>query len=239
MVNARVCHRPCDRIFAALVVGMGLVAPATAAPVRVADTLPPPPLVEFGRDPAAASPPALPSTPVRETVFQAPLPATGKTPKLNPSGFKRYRVYVNGASPYLLQQVRAVEPGAFIQRYGDRQVIQAGVFNDETGARQRVTTLAAQGIQAGITTDTLGKGPILEGSSQGYFVVVPGRREDLAQMKDQALRLGILRSAIRLRERPYGPHMAIGPFAELSQAEKTESFLRDRGGLDARVYFDQ
>jgi len=79
-----------------------------------------------------------------ETVFQAP------------NGFQRgnlrgYMVYVNGDSPYLLQQVQTVEPRASIQPYQGRQVIQVGTYSDEASAKRQVEALRSQGVFAEVS----------------------------------------------------------------------------------------
>lgn len=222
-------------LLGAFLLGNAAIAgqPSQLVAQRIVETLPPPPpIVNFGQPPAPGQS-ALPGAPIQERVFQAPAspPAVGD--------FRRYRVYINGDSSYLLQQVRQVEPQAFIQQYNGRRVIQAGIFNTEANARQQVALFNNQGIRAEITTSAMGTGPALENRGRGYLVVVPARREDLPQLRDQAVQMGIRRTSIRMRERPLGPHLAIGPFSQIGEAESAKRFLRDRGRMDARVYFDQ
>ena len=186
-------------------------------------------------------PQTLPNLPVEGTplpsdrVFQAPLqPASIVAPINRP----QYRVIVNGDSALLLQQVRRVEPGAFIQQYGGRQVIQAGVFSTEANARQQTEALAAQGIASEISTSNLGSLPG-ENSARGYYVVVPEGQSDLNDLRDRTIRLGVQQNSIQLRDRPLGPHLAVGPFAQRQQAEMMARYLRDKGNLDARIHFDR
>lgn len=102
---------------------------------QVVDGLPPPPSVTFGEQPL-------------------PLPAN-QSSQIQPAAStpeQRYQVYVNGDSPLLLEQVRRIEPGAFLQTVEGRQVIQAGLFDQPDGAEGQVAVLAAQGIGAEVVT---------------------------------------------------------------------------------------
>ncbi len=188
----------------------------------------------------------LPSLPVESTplpnerVFQAPVtsPLPGSVPNSAPSNRPQYRVFVNGDSPLMLQQVKRVEPQAFIQQFDGRRVIQAGVFSTEANARQQTEALAAQGIASEITTSNMGSLPP-GNSARGYYVVVPGDRADLPDLRDRAIRLGVQQTSIQLRERPLGPHLAVGPFAQRQQAEAMGTYLRDKGKLDTRIFFDR
>lgn len=188
----------------------------------------------------------LPSLPVESTplpnerVFRAPVtnPVPNPIPNLAPSNRPQYRVFVNGDSSLMLQQVKRVEPQAFIQQFEGRRVIQAGVFSTEANARQQTEALAAQGIASEITTSNMGS--LLPGNSaRGYYVVVPGDRADLPDLRDRAIRLGVQQTSIQLRERPLGPHLAVGPFAQRHQAEAMGRYLKDRGQLDTRIFFDR
>ena len=188
----------------------------------------------------------LPSLPVESTplpnerVFRAPVtnPVPNPIPNLAPSNHPKYRVFVNGDSSLMLQQVKRVEPQAFIQQFEGRRVIQAGVFSTEANARQQTEALAAQGIASEITTSNMGS--LLPGNSaRGYYVVVPGDRADLPDLRDRAIRLGVQQTSIQLRERPLGPHLAVGPFAQRQQAEAMGRYLKDRGQLDTRIFFDR
>jgi hypothetical protein len=58
----------------------------------------------------------------------------------------RYLVYVDGDSIELLQQVRLIEPRAYIKQFHGRSVIQAGAFTREYYAQQRLAQLRSYGI---------------------------------------------------------------------------------------------
>lgn len=191
----------------------------------VIDGLPPPPNVPQVEFPA--QPPVIDN---REYNFQAPPSTTQR----NSSSI--YRVLVSGDSSLLLQQVRYVEPQAFV-RPGEG-VIQAGLFIDQSNAQELVQQLQGQGIQAQITTiGTRGSS-----SSQAvarpsyYFVAIPSDRSNLPNVAAKIVQLGLSPQAVRIRNNPLGPHVAVGPFEERSQAERWNSYLRSYK-LDSRVYF--
>lgn len=206
----------------------GLIAPIAAAQ-SPGFSLPSPPPQTLPTQPIESTP--FPS----ERVFQAPV--NQSSPIIAPTNRPQYRVFVNGDSALLLQQVKRVEPRAFIQQFGGQRVIQVGVFSTEANARQQTDALAAQGIASEITTSNVGSLPG-GNSARGYYVVVPGARSDLSDLRDRAIRLGVQQSSIQLRERPLGPHLAVGPFAQRQQAETMERYLKDKG-LDTRIFFDR
>jgi hypothetical protein len=205
-----------------------LVFPSTVHAQAVVDRLPPPPSVSVP-DLQPLTVPSAPfpiqSLPIQEErVFQAPI-----NPRASGS---RYLVYVNGDSPYLLQQVRYLEPGATVQYYRGRRVIQVGTYNDEITARQRVTALNMQGIGAELTANDLNP-PSLTRTNH-YAVIIPASRDSLSTMAEQAVQMGIRQWAIQQKDAPLGPHLEIGPFATYNEAKEVHHYLR-RGGLDARV----
>ena len=116
----------------------------------------PPPVVPIPQTTSPGGAPAYPG----ETIFQAPSNAQRGTPG-------RYMVFVNGGSPYLLQQVQTVEPKAFVQQYQGRQVIQVGTFGDETNARRQVEALKGQGVVAELATTPTSNYPYLPSSVVG------------------------------------------------------------------------
>lgn len=145
----------------------------------------------------------------------------------------RYRVFVDSDSPFVLQRVRLIQPDAFIQRIEGRRVIQAGTFNSEVNARQQASRLAQQGINAQVTEGTL------PGNRQrGYYAIVPGNQLEVQEYRDRAIRLGISQSVVRIRDRPLGLHLAVGGFSNQREAERTVQYLRDRGGMDARLFYN-
>jgi hypothetical protein len=189
------------------------------------NTLPPPPINVPSELPPIAPPEALPAV----NLAPASVPATY---------LKGHRVYVNGDSPLLLQQVRSVEPTAFVQTYQGRRVIQVGLFSNEVNARQKVDQLAAQGIQSEVTNELMGSALSSGPQTKGYYVVIPAAQADLPQIRDQALRMGVPQHLLSLRDRPLGTHVAVGPFPQKKDAQEVEQYLH-KGGLNTRVYFDR
>lgn len=203
-----------------------LILASTASHAQsVVESLPPPPSVTV----PDLQPLAVPSTPFpvqEERVFQAPVNSRGMA--------DRYLVYVNGDSPYLLQQVRYVEPGATIQYHQGQRVIHVGTYDDKIIARQRVTALNMQGIGAEIAANELVPPNVTK--TNRYTVVVPASRDSLSALAAQAVQMGIRQWAIQQKDAPLGPHLEIGPFATYNEAKEVNHYLR-RGGLDARVDF--
>lgn len=64
---------------------------------------------------------------------------------------QRYGVYVSGDNPLLLEVIQQVQPGAVIQKYGDRTVIDAGIYFNLNQAQDLVEDLRQWGIRAEIT----------------------------------------------------------------------------------------
>ncbi len=69
-----------------------------------------------------------------------------------------------------------------------------------------------------------------------YVVVVPGRERGLAQLETRVRRgLNAPHLPVRLRNAPFGPHVAVGPFARIEDAQLWTIQLRLRGLAQARV----
>ena len=231
-------------------------------PPRILDELPPstPPSVPSLDTPSGFPVPStLPDRPDtgREYNFQAPPPPVAPR-SFTPTAYF-YRVDVFSDNPVSLSQVQQLEPEAFIRRDG---VIQAGVFADRDNAQSRVRALAEQGIRARVTRITAGGDAGLissEGFSRdrslredseeiaaretetpstgrAYFVVIPGSRNDLPDIANLLIQMGVTRNAVYERSGPRGPHVAVGPFDERGKADRWSNYLRSVG-MDARVYF--
>ncbi|MGF1536458.1 MAG: hypothetical protein ACFB4J_08255 [Elainellaceae cyanobacterium] len=111
----------------------------------VIDGLPPPPSIP-DLDPASATPEDPTAAPVNST-------PTNSTPiEVAPADASvRYRVLVNGDSPFLLEQVRRIEPAAAFETHQGKAVILAGQFSQLAPAQRQVEALADQGIGAAIS----------------------------------------------------------------------------------------
>ena len=221
----------------------------------IAQTLPPPP-PDFSGGRSAPLPTVAPSAPLptvpiqprsgqpqtlpNERVFTAPRVNPGVVNPVRSSLGGGFRVVVD--DPNALQQVRFVQPDAFIQNIDGRQVIQAGLFSNEINARQQVSLLANQGINSRVTTQSgqvIGNGNANGNTNRNYFVVIPGQSNDMETYYSRIIQLGIAQSAIQMRDRPIGPHLSVGPFASRREAERVSNDLRDRANLDARVFYDR
>jgi hypothetical protein len=174
----------------------------------------------------------------------------------------KYLVLVENSNYQMLQQVRQIEPGAFItNRYQGRSLIQVGVFGRPENAQQRIMQLERKGISGaravslnnGIEIPRSPGGGYYPGSyspsrrnnytrnnSDAYYVAIPADSNDLPKIEDKIRRntqqsisyLNVVR-----RTNPRGPHVAVGPFNQRTQAEQWNSYLRNLGFGNARVYY--
>jgi cell division septation protein DedD len=220
-------------------IAVGLLLGFAQTNLAQAQRLPPPPNVP----PVPSAPlPTAPITPI--PVTPAPIPDVPinspddrvyTAPRVNPVS-SGYRVIVDSDSPFLLQQVRSIQPDAFIQNFGGRRVIQAGLFTDQLKARQQVSRLASQGIDSRIT----GRSPEFGGSAErGYYAIVPGNQREVQEYRERAIRIGVTPGLLQVRDRPRGLHLAVGPFPNQREAEQVVRYLRDQGSLDARLFYDR
>ncbi|MCB8758289.1 SPOR domain-containing protein [Planktothrix agardhii] len=63
---------------------------------------------------------------------------------------ERYGVYVNGESPFLLEVVQQIQPGAMMQRYDNRNIIDLGIYFNQSEAQKLIENLRRQGVQGEI-----------------------------------------------------------------------------------------
>lgn len=167
-----------------------------------------------------------------------------------------YRVFVNGNSRLLLEQVQKIEPNAFPKQDDGRDVIQAGAFDDRRDARARVEELENIGIQARVEEEffapnvrTVRTGRYntsrfddeFDFDSTGYFVVIPAPQRDLQDIEEQVRRLALREDqndlAVQWRNQPRGYHVIVGPFEDREIAERWNRYLKDFGLGNARVYY--
>lgn len=71
-----------------------------------------------------------------------------------------------------------------------------------------------------------------------YQVVIPTRPELFSTTANKMLMMGVRPEAIQARHAPLGPHLAVGPFNNVREAESVSTYLRS-GGMDARVFFQR
>lgn len=163
--------------------------------------------------------------------------------------FERYFVYVNSDNYQTLQRVRQIEPGAYIRQYQGRSIIQSGVFSRPSNAQERVRQLESFGIRGaqvvsfanGQEIQTFSNNP--RGASEirnnRYYVVIPGKTQDLPVIADTIIRKSGYSSLVQERQKPFGPHVAVGPFAERGDADRWNKYVRDLGFGDSRVYYSR
>lgn len=224
-----------------------LPPPPTAPSLEPLQDLQPVDSTAFPPTDPAAMPPDATSTPFPDTS----LPPQSFSPSVTAPP-TQYQVVINGDSPYLLEQVRLIEPNASIQQYKGQPVIQAGLFDSEATAQQRVAALTMQGIgativaPAGMTAAPSAMSSAINvppgyqdvANTTPYVVIVPAKGTEFAALTEQMVRLGVRADAIQAKTAPVGPHLAIGPFAQQSEADYVSGYLR-RSGMDARVYYER
>jgi len=181
----------------------------------------------------------------RELDFQAPSsvpvnPAPVKPVPVNPVPTPRtpsYLVYVNNPNALMLKQIKQFEPSAFVRSYRQRNVIQAGIFQQTANAEKLAIALEAQGIDARIVNLATGKDT--DFTSKFYFVVIPAKQDKLTAIEQriQQLRMG-MPVRVSQRQEPR-THVRVGPFLAKEQAENWRRYLRASGLRKARVYYGQ
>jgi len=225
----------------------------------VIDTLPPPPDTSVVPDNQQTLPQLQPGQIEQYESNTVPYPSTENQYQQNPlifqpsqpnqysQNFERYFVYVDGDDYQTLQRVRQVEPEAYIRQYRGRSVIQSGVFNRQFNAQQRVRELESYGIRgARVVSFTNGQeiqsfNPSSNSTNRTnrYYVIIPGTTQDLPAISDKIIRNSGYSSLVQERQRPLGPHVAVGPFAERGDADRWNKYMRELGFGNARVYYSR
>ena len=219
----------------------------------VRQDLPPPPnvpLIPYGQEPLpqVPTPEPLPTDPQNTIEFRAPSNQYNQN-------FGRYQVYVYGGNlRRQLPEVRYIVPDAFIKQLRRRDVIQAGVFRSESGARERVRQLQSNGIGNTRIVSYNGqdipnypdrgdynsypRGDYGRNRSNNYYVVIPTKLEELSYYSNEIRRYVGRNAYVIPRDEPRGPHVAVGPFTKRWLAEEWNSYLRrDSRFGNARVYY--
>ncbi len=102
---------------------------------------------------------AVMSLPVRAQAQALPTPLPPLPGTTNTSG-EQFLVIVEGTSDPLLQQVRQIEPGAFVNYINGKSVIQVGRFNNYDNAQARASELSLLGLGAQVQSTSAVSAPI-------------------------------------------------------------------------------
>ncbi|MDJ1178292.1 hypothetical protein PJF56_05405 [Roseofilum sp. BLCC_M91] len=187
------------------------------------------------------------------------IPGNPNPPYVNPS-FYPYVVVVNGNSPLLLEQVQRIVPDAFVRQMGGRTVIQAGAFQFNGSAQERLSELRSRGILAEVVTrqgETLAGGstypaptyptptppanPINPNPAgvwdKGYYVVIPSSQDNVTVIANRVRQIVPNTVSVMAKRSRRGMHVAVGPYANRSEAAEMMLFLHNSGLNNARVYF--
>ncbi len=168
-----------------------------------------------------------------------------------------YRVIVDSSSPQLLQRVTQIEPTAFLRNFADGRVrIQAGAFESVSKAQEAVDTLGRAGIPA-TAYDRDGKSvyttnpnsptiPLnpgdtpqpVAGMPKGYYALVAVDRDLVGITYEKLRKLGITQSFITVGQHNLGWHVSVGVYPNRGDADRMSQFMRDKGGLDARTFYE-
>ena len=176
--------------------------------------------------------------------------------------FDRYFVYVDSSNSQILQQVRQVESSAYIRNYNGRNVIQSGVFNGQSNAQKRVRELELNGIPGARIVNSANVEVTSYNSTQqvmpdgtpvynnqnyinnyqretrnSYYVVIPSKANNLRSVGAQIQQKIGVNINVFMRTQPRGSHIAVGPFSDKLEAEQWNSYLKNSGYSNARVYY--
>lgn len=172
----------------------------------------------------------------------------------NTQNFERYFVYVNSDSSQTLRQIRQIERSAYFRQLNGRTVIQSGVFSRRANAEQRVRELASRGVyNAGIgnfsntqemvyssadRSDYRSYGSFYQSeNSNFYYVAIPASSRNLYNIAERIRQNIGTNVGVYPRNQPRGPHVAVGPFPQRTEAEQWNNYLQKAGFGDARVYY--
>ena len=176
----------------------------------------------------------------------------------NPFPNLRYVVYIESENPVLLGIIRQkFEPRAVLRSFGDQRVIQVGSFSQLFFALDLIDYLEERGINGELSERDPGEGfgdsvepSILAASvyppvnhsifyglsnTKSYYLLIPGKSEDLALMTYKLGLLGVPDRGIKVTEIP--ENVVIGPFKDEEIAEKWQRYLLDSGFVNIDIYY--
>jgi hypothetical protein len=171
--------------------------------------------------------------------------------------FERYFVYVDSADLQILQRVQQVESNAYIRNYNGRNVIQSGVFHQQSNAEIRVRELELNGVFGArivnsanieITPNNSGQRTAYDNNQNNpnnyqqeerkyYYIVIPSHPNNLRSFGTEIRQKISANIDVFMRTQPRGAHIAIGPFSDKSEAEIWNSYFQNSGYGNARVYY--
>lgn len=171
--------------------------------------------------------------------------------------FERYFVYVDSSDVQVLQRVQQVENNAYIRNYNGRNVIQSGVFHQQSNAEIRVRELELNGVFGAkivnaanleITPNNSGQQTAYNNNQNKpnnyqpkarkyYYIVIPSHSNNLRSFGTEIRQKISANINVFMRTQPRGAHIAIGPFSDKSEAEIWNSYFQNSGYGNARVYY--
>lgn len=171
--------------------------------------------------------------------------------------FERYFVYVDSSDFQVLQRVQQVEGNAYIRNYNGRNVIQCGVFHQQSNAEIRVRELELNGVFGArivnsanleIKPNNSGQQTAYDNNQNNpnnyqqearkyYYIVIPSHPNNLRSFGTEIRQKISANINVFMRTQPRGAHIAIGPFSDKSEAEIWNSYFQNSGYGNARVYY--
>lgn len=180
----------------------------------------------------------------------------GELNQYNPN-FERYFVYVDSSDFQVLQRVQQVEGNAYIRNYNGRNVIQSGVFHQQSNAEIRVRELELNGVfgarivnsanieitpnnsvqQTAYDNNQNNPNNYQQEARKYYYIVIPSHPDNLRSFGTEIRQKISPNINVFMRTQPLGAHIAIGPFSDKSEAEIWNSYFQNSGYGNARVYY--
>jgi hypothetical protein len=81
--------------------------------------------------------------------------------------------------------------------------------------------------------------PTASPASAPFYVVIPTASGDLGTVSNQVIQLGTPPDRVQQRTSPRGPHVAVGPFSDRGLANRWNSFYREAGLSNSRVFYER
>ncbi|MBD2141807.1 hypothetical protein H6F39_10620 [Anabaena sp. FACHB-1250] len=171
--------------------------------------------------------------------------------------FERYFVYVDSSDFQVLQRVQQVEGNAYIRNYNGRNVIQCGVFHQQSNAEIRVRELELNGVFGArivnsanleIKPNNSGQQTAYDNNQNNpnnyqqearkyYYIVIPSHPNNLRSFGTEIRQKISANINVFMRTQPRGAHIAIGPFSDKYEAKIWNSYFQNSGYGNARVYY--